>query len=438
MTLRLILESSPQPQQEQERSFVGGTFVIGRGDDVDWQLVDPEMFVSRRHCIISDSSGEITVTDASSGGLYLDNASSPLGTGNTVALGAGMRLRLGDFVVRVEEDVAAQSAPQQSRAKPDGFAFGDAPMPDAPRERPSELPQPFDPRAKSNAGALSFGENGDAAPLKPAEWENPLGLDLRKGGATPQKAPDEPKGDLGGSKYFSGFDASPAPEPAAVSEQPQAPVDPPPAPAPAAPLNTAPPVPAAVPDNRLRAAFFRGAGLDPSRIQSADPEAEMEALGARMRELVDGLMMLLRSRAEEKGRARVAQTIIANEDVNPLKFLATSEDALTALLEPHRKGYLPPDQAVNWAYRDLADHQMRTWRALQAALRRMIDRFDPEEIEKEVADLGLLEKLIAGGKSAKLWDLYQDHYRDLAQSAEEQFLGEVGADFRDAYENRKE
>ena len=179
-------------------------------------------------------------------------------------------------------------------------------------------------------------------------------------------------------------------------------------------------------------------GLDPARLPAgADPEAEMEALGARFRELVDGLMMLLRSRAQEKNRARVAQTVIANENVNPLKFLATPEDAMTALIQPRGQGYLPPDQAVVWAYRDLADHQLRTWTALQASLRRMIDRFDPATIEQEVADLGLLEKLIAGGKSAKMWDLYEDHYRDIAKSAEEQFLGEVGADFRDAYENKR-
>ena len=153
--------------------------------------------------------------------------------------------------------------------------------------------------------------------------------------------------------------------------------------------------------------------------------------------MVDGLMMLLRTRAAEKQRVRVAQTLISNEEVNPLKFLASSEDALAALIRPRGKGYLPPDQAVPWAFRDLADHQVRTWTALQTALRRMIDRFDPEEIEKDLKTTGMLETLIAGGRGAKLWQLYQDHYRDLAKSAEDQFLGEVGTDFRDAYETER-
>ena len=67
----------------------------------------------------------------------------------------------------------------------------------------------------------------------------------------------------------------------------------------------------------------------------------------------------------------------------------------------------------------------------------MIDRFDPEEIEHEIEDTGLLEKLVAGGSSAKMWQTYQEREREIAQAAEERFLGEVGADFRDAYEDER-
>ena len=148
-------------------------------------------------------------------------------------------------------------------------------------------------------------------------------------------------------------------------------------------------------------------------------------------------MLLLRSRAEAKQKARVAQTIIASSDVNPLKFLASPEDVLASFVAPRGRGYLGADAAVGEAFRDLTDHQLRTWTALQAALRRMIDRFDPDEIEKAMEDVGLLESLIAGGRSAKLWRLYQARYREIAKAAEDRFLGEVGADFRDAYEHER-
>ena len=88
--------------------------------------------------------------------------------------------------------------------------------------------------------------------------------------------------------------------------------------------------------------------------------------------------------------------------------------------------------------RDLAAHQVNSWRGIQAALRQMIDRFSPAELEKELEALGLLEKLLAGGRRAKLWELYERRFREIARSAETRFLGEVGADFRDAYETEEE
>jgi len=456
MTFRFVLESAPHAQGAQDRAYHGGTLVIGRGDEADWQLNDPDMFVSRRHCIISDETGVPMVTDASSGGLFIDNSANPVGAGNSVPVDVGMRLRIGDFVIRIEAlDEAGEAPKPDAKSQPGAFSFefGGPPAEEEKRDRPESLPDPFDPRAKSR-GHDPFGldDEPEEHTLKPADWENPMGLDLRSGGPvtepgrtlgpSPFSAETESNsGFSGASKYFGGGrdpqpDTPVTPPPDIPDEPPivaEVRLDPPVAP-PVQPV--APPI-SQVSDSALREALLRGMGLDASRLPSENPEAEMEALGARFRELVDGLMMLLRSRAQEKSRARVAQTIIANEDVNPLKFLATPEDAITALIQPRGKGYLPPDQAVNWAYRDLADHQLRTWTALQAALRRMIDRFDPEQIEKEAADLGLLEKLIAGGKSAKMWDMYEEHYRDLAESAEEQFLGEVGADFREAYETKR-
>jgi type VI secretion system protein ImpI len=184
------------------------------------------------------------------------------------------------------------------------------------------------------------------------------------------------------------------------------------------------------------AALYKGMGLDPALAKDATPQ-ELEAIGARFKEMVDGVMFLLRTRAEEKVKVRVAQTIISNADVNPLKFLATSEDAILALIRGRGDSYLPGDKALTGAYRDLADHQVRTWQALQTALRRMIDRFDPEVIEREIEGAGFLEKLVAGGRNAKLWQTYQNRYREIAKAAEDKFLGEVGADFRDAYEEKR-
>lgn len=164
----------------------------------------------------------------------------------------------------------------------------------------------------------------------------------------------------------------------------------------------------------------------------------MEAIGQRFRLLVEGLMLMLRTRAKEKQNARVAQTVISNTDVNPLKFLASTDEAMAALITSRGAGYLDPENAINGAFRDLADHQMRSWVAIQSALRRMIDRFDPAEVEKDLVATGRIEALLSGGRNAKLWKAYTDRYKDIARAAEDRFLGEVGADFRNAYEGNRE
>lgn len=184
----------------------------------------------------------------------------------------------------------------------------------------------------------------------------------------------------------------------------------------------------------LRAAFLRGMGVEEADFPGRDAIAEMEKLGREYRLMLDGLMQLLRKRAEEKGSARVAQTVVGSSEVNPLKFLPTVEDVIVTIIAERSPGFLSGEAAISDAVKDLAQHHVRAWRGVQAALRRMIDRFDPAAIEEELKSNSTIGNLLAGGRNAKLWELYQKRHRDIAQSAESSFLGEIGADFRDAYE----
>jgi type VI secretion system FHA domain protein len=602
MTVRLVIEHASHPQRETSRTWEGGELVIGRGADAGWQLDDPDQFLSRRHVIVSDIGGVPHVTDASRGGVFVDGAAAPLGPGNSRALEDGMRLRLGDFVLRVEmQAVAPRAGAAMGRTPTMQFEFGPAEA-QAPAARPSALPTPFgaarpDPFAPAAAPV-------DRAPPRPLDMDDPFALDLRgapaareapvaprpaspfaappaplsgsPGGglfdagpsaragspadlrpveapmaarpvpaSSPFAMPDPPPAASGGGTgggagsgqaprkgYFfdddppageapqrsadpfalgAGFrpvvpavdppppdidavDAlvarlSPDPVPRAPEAAPAVPVTPPaslppvmPAPAaevdpfglapsvpppvvpvagampvaaampqpaipqPAVPpipvMQAAPPVapavapPAAGASPDLYAAFLRGAGLPPGAA-AADAERAMEEAGKHFRAMVDGLMHMLRARALEKQKVRVAVTVMASANVNPLKTLPTAEDGVAALLAPRGPGYLAPGPAIDGAFRDLADHQMRTWTALQAALRRMIDRFDPAEIEAEMEQAGAMKAFLAGGRKALLWQLYEERYREIAEAAEERFLGEVGADFRDAYEGQR-
>jgi type VI secretion system protein ImpI len=443
MTLRLVIEHAPHPQRSVERRHEGGDLSIGRGAECDWQLDDPDMFISRKHCVISGRDGQFTVTDSSRGGLFLDGRDKPLGPGVAATLENGMRLRLGDLVIRAELlSVDVQAAPARAAPLPAGFDADDffAPRPPATPApaRPDSLPQPFE------GGQTPFATPTPTHRAPPPLFDDPFTLDPV---ATP--APQhEPAPGSSFSDFSFGFD-DPTPTPASISD-PQPPLEK--VMKDVAPVETAQPVVPVVPeaiiapsqtppqasDAALVAAFFRGLGVDATVLPDGGSAEEMEALGRRFRLLAEGLVHLLRTRAREKNSLRVAQTIIGSADVNPLKFLVTTEDALGALVAPRGKGYLGPEDAINAAFRDLSDHQLRTWTALQASLRRMIDRFDPAAFEAEVEKIGLVKSLIAGSRSARLWQLYEERYRDIAKSAEDRFLGDIGADFREAYEAKKE
>ena len=485
MSLVLTLEQGPRSQVVRQTRLDEGELVIGRSADAGWQIDDPDMFVSRAHCKISGGRDGYYVTDTSSSGLFIDDSDSPLGAGRSTRLQSGMRLRLGDYVLYVEVQsksgqtsvgqgkAASQPAPawpspgQRTPPNLGGDDFFSAKVEEAPRPpRPADLPDPFEQpvpgayeRASKQRSSPAFDDpfslDPVATPASDAHSASGDGPDPFGFGEMPSRGgPAEPV--VKAPSFDDDFSFGPAAAPAISNgagpagrrerpvERPQAaqPWDmpaqaaepsPPPRPAPVA--KPARPTPAApVTDMELRAAFLRGMGVEEADFPGRDPLAEMEKFGREYRLMLDGLMQLLRKRAEEKGSARVAQTMVGASEVNPLKFLPTVEDVIVTIIAERSPGFLSGEAAISDAVRDLAQHHVRAWRGVQAALRRMIDRFDPAVIEEELKSNSAIGTLLSGGRSAKLWELYQKRHRDIAQSAESSFLGEIGADFRDAYE----
>jgi type VI secretion system protein ImpI len=484
MSLVLTLQQGPRAQAVREVKLDTGELVIGRSPDADWQIEDPDMFVSRAHCRISGGSGGYTVTDISSSGLFIDDSIKPLGAGNSAELRSGMRLRLGDYVLRVDMQGAGQPAPRPSpqaganvsrlavNLGADDFFSQREPEPER-KPRPADLPRPFEEprearqqpfeRGGSDGKSEAFDDPFSLDPVssrspeprdeRPRTSLDPFGFDPEpKAPRAAPRAPDPaPFDDFG----FGGTGAGsapprrnePPPSPAsqrAPWELPSRDAPPPKAAEPAPPRPEPMPEsrrepaaarPAAAGDDELRAAFLRGLGLSSADIPTRDAVAEMEKFGGEYRLMMDGIMQLLRKRAEEKSNARVAQTVVGSSQVNPLKFLPTVDDALATILAERSPGFLGGRAAIADAIRDLAQHHVRAWRGIQSALRRMIDRFDPAAIEEELLKGGSGgSSLLPGGRASKLWQLYQKRHREIAQSAENRFLGEIGADFRDAYE----
>jgi type VI secretion system protein ImpI len=158
----------------------------------------------------------------------------------------------------------------------------------------------------------------------------------------------------------------------------------------------------APPDRRSRPANSCSA----SRAGPAFPGAFAEELGALMRVVAVELKQLLAARAESKRIARSAsQTMIQAQDNNPLKFSPTVDDAMRLILGRPTSGYLTARKAFEESFRDLKAHQIKTYSAMQHALRLLVEDLDPQAVTESMPAERGLEALI-GSRKAKLWDAY--------------------------------
>jgi type VI secretion system protein ImpI/type VI secretion system protein len=435
----------PDAVVPEQRRASGGEISLGRGAECDWVLQDPDRVLSKKHCVLEFFGGGWQLRDTSTNGTFVNHASAPVGRDQVKPLMDGDRLRLGSYEieVRIAEAPAATGgwggaadpfAPQArdpyAAAPRDPFAaeapnpfapppprFDATPLPGmAPPARGGLLPDDFDPFADNAAPmpdhAPSTAEAFMVPPARPVgkalipdDWD--LGL-------TPAPAPAPPP---------------PAPKPAPPAANPfaEAPMPPPPPPPPP-PVAPPPVAPMAGDAAAALAALFDGAGLPPAMAARAqqDPDAALRAAGAMLRAAVAGLRALLIARADVKREFRIEQTMLRATDNNPLKFAATEEQALAALLDPRS----PALRAVQETVDDLTAHQVAGLAATQAAARALLERLAPASLEAEDPGGGLLP----GAREKRLWEAYRRRHAQLVDQFEDDFDSAFGKAFARAYE----
>ncbi|MCQ8131018.1 type VI secretion system-associated FHA domain protein TagH, partial [Methylomonas rivi] len=181
-------------------------------------------------------------------------------------------------------------------------------------------------------------------------------------------------------------------------------------------------------DDLLLREFLAGAGIgDPHFLPPEQWPALMRTSGELLRGMVQGLMQVLRARAELKSQFRVSVTTMRSVDNNPLKFTPNVDDAIKLILAPTNPGFLPPKQAVSEGFNDIMNHQIAMTAGVQAALAEILRSFDPQLIERTQAEGVMFQK------KAKCWEYYVEKYPQLKAVAQEEFFGDA---FADAYEKQ--
>ena len=421
------------PGQCAEKSMNQGSMAIGRSSDNDWVLPDPERLVSSQHCVIQYKDGRYYLTDNSTNGVELVNAGVRMRRGNSELLQNGELIRIGDYEIQARIDFNVQVADSQPFAgeSPNSFEALMGAVVNAPLATPVIAPQFQGASSMDTLPDLFDFLSPTAVPPPTVPDHVPCEQhDFRP--PTPVAVPVVEAPPVSGSVIPEDWDL--------FGDAPAPLVSAPPAPPPTAPIIPPPPVvepmlPVAdsqQPD--LLQAFLRGAGLDQLRLDKAQAEAQMESIGRSYRLMVEGLIDVLRARASLKGEFRMQQTMIQPAENNPLKFAPNAEEALLLLLRHGNQAFMAPDLAVRDSFDDLRAHQLAVMAGVEAAIKHLLTRFEPAQLEERMGKPGGLSSIFNGSRQAQYWQQFTELYSNISREAQEDFQDLFGREFSRAYE----
>ena len=495
MPVRLRFQSTGVvPGNAQPIVMRGGSLTIGRGEENDLHLPDPDKLLSKRHCVIEEQGDHVSVIDLSTNGTFLNYSKSALGPIPS-PLHDGDILTMGPYELLVEVTAARAPAgipaPLEDGPASHGRAASgmlgldllDDPSHGGGVDFLDDLLGAGGPKGPPSVKRPQLGDDGLLPPLgvddlmaPPAEPGPPQGAsrpahspsvqdhfapptrmttaipddwdDLLDPLAQPDEsdpfaaAPqDLPSGGAGNPVHIPDDFPSQRPGAADVPFDPpqQSPFTtvPPVQPAAAPPDVVSRPTAAAVPvtDDAAARAFLAALGAPQMAIRAEDMRPTLSRLGHVLRIMVQGLREVLMTRTSIKSEFRMQQTMITSGGNNPLKFSISLEQAIEALVKPATHGYLDPVAAAEQALRDIKAHEVAMMTGMEAALKGLLKRLNPQQLEGRLETSGGFGSILRG-KEARYWDAYLKMYAEISDQAENDFHELFSREFARAYQDQ--
>src|SRR5262245_13723982 len=367
--MNLILEltgHTPSPDAIRRKVFGTDGGRIGRAVDCEWVFASP--YVSRHHATVRYAEGTFFIESTGENGVAMNSPDAMLPQLERRALKNGDRLFIDDLEIHVVLGESAVSmgvapgalgpAPGGALGAPSGAALDPllnlpggrsaAPTsPEVPWNASSSLADHFTP-PRMTPRALPVAEDWDDAGLDrtPVRSKAPLQV------VPPSRDPD----------VFAalGADAAVAPGAAAGFNAPSAPRT-------AGSMSAGGgSIPAATrpisPEGFDIAPLLHALGVDPATLTPA----ARDTLAVSVRSVLQGLIDLLRARAEFRSQFRLQDTRITLTENNPLKFAINGQDALGWLFGAQERGQLGRAGAFEDAFHDMRCHQLATLAGMRA------------------------------------------------------------------------
>jgi len=463
--------------------MTGPSLTLGRGNENDVVLPDPNRELSKRHCAIEDHNGNVIVVDFSTNGTFLNYGKlalgatpTPLNDGDILSVGPYEILvsiaseEAGDFLADPLADTpvshgSAGNAPSNADlldAPGDGGDFLDDLLvgrgaPKGPgvidREEVGDdgllpplgdeddilppAPDPYDGQGGSAGMHNAASQDHFAMPRAaaqsqsaiPDDWDDDLlspgprtatAIPADPFAAPMQQLPSAPTATPGGRAHVA-----PSPVPVSPGPAPAPPQQPAPAPAPAMGGGA----------DAASRAFLAALGAEEVKVTDQELPAAMGRLGSVLRTMIEGLREILMTRQSIKSEFRIEQTMIQMGGNNPLKFSISPEQAIEAMVLPTARGYLEANEATNEALKDIKAHEVAMLTGMEAALKGILKKLDPAVLEEKIS----ADKSLGGmlkSRKARYWEIYESMYTEISDQAENDFQELFAKEFARAYQEQ--
>jgi type VI secretion system FHA domain protein len=334
MALKLTILSEQREQLGPLASIVFGVGGggIGRANDNDWVLPDPQRYLSAHHARIQFRAGSFLLLDTSTNGVYVNDGTMPIGRRGSHSLRDGDVLRFGNYEVSVTIDM---EPPLEAQAPEASAIFSVSAQPSAAPTAGAR----HDIGASLNVRDLL---NGEDAPSSSSNSR------MRPHGAFGQAPLTE---DTALLAFDSGLRSAPS-RPRSTDRALE----------------------------RLTAieAFCRGAGIDAKDLTPEAPARLLQLAGVLLREALVGLKGLALSQREIREQTHIE---VGKEDLQHIGLTGLPvEDLLLRLLLGHERHDL---DAVQWVREMLSStrrHDVAMMTALQRAFADFIARVEPRAL----------------------------------------------------------
>jgi len=404
------------PRQVAVKRFDAAGGTLGRSEQADWFLPDPERVVSGVHALIIHINGKFSVEDKSTNGLFVNRSVDALGQGNRHVLQHGDVLCMGDYEIQV--------ALVDSDSKVNNTAHVNADVTTPSAVRQSSLSGiPIADVAVSTFSTNSINASNSVTSPKSANSAEGNHAQNRQREMTLDdhfSAPTALIPDDWGSDWLNT-------ESEGLPEIPQAkPV--------ATRVNTIEPRQNINDAPACLLAFLRGLGVSEANQQLMNSVQWWEQLGQAFQQSLHGVIEVMRERSNVKSTFRVNQTTFQQRENNPLKFSANIDDAFHNLFNRPGSSFMPAKQAIAEAFADISRHESAIVAGAGGAMEGLLQQLAPQNIEATDFGGSFVDRVNPAQRQARFWQRYKALHIDLAAELKNKDKQGVNDDFIRAYE----